>query len=95
MRHKHADLIHAWAEGAVIEVKYKGLKGWSIIKSPTWIDEYEYRIKPETKQPVVRWKWAVKRGRTWVELESFATEEEANQNTGLVKLEYTRTEFPV
>lgn len=46
-RHKHADLIHAWAEGAEIEVK-DSVEGWRYISEPNWYPEYEYRIKPKT-----------------------------------------------
>jgi len=50
-RHKHADLIHAWAEGEKIEQKYKG--SWIDSKFPSFFDEVEYRIKPEKKPDVV------------------------------------------
>jgi DNA modification methylase len=46
MRHPHADLIHAWAEGAEIEVK---ADVWRVEKRPMWHEQNEYRIKP--KQP--------------------------------------------
>ena len=47
-RHKHADLIHAWAEGAEIEVLNKIDTGiWSISANPQWKPECEYRIKPK------------------------------------------------
>jgi len=56
---------------------------------------YEYRIKPEDKQPVVRWKCAYKRedGR-WLEVEHFYTQEEITKENSYIKLEYTRQEFP-
>jgi len=53
MRHKHADLIHAWAEGEKIEQKYKG--SWIDSKFPSFFDECEYRIKPTPKPDVVRY----------------------------------------
>lgn len=56
MKHKHADLIHAWADGA--EIQYKNNEGvW--IDFPGWYEpvwnstELEYRIKPEPKPDVV------------------------------------------
>jgi hypothetical protein len=50
--HKHAKLIHAWANGAEIEHKdYGGC--WHVINSPIWHDSTEYRIKPEPKPDVV------------------------------------------
>ena len=45
MKHKHAELIKAWADGAVIECEVSA--GWYTCSSPTWSEDYEYRIKPE------------------------------------------------
>jgi len=52
-RHCHADLIHAWAEGATVQVK---------LSTGEWVDQdpikfpngYEARIKPEKKPDVER-----------------------------------------
>lgn len=45
--HKHADLIHAWADGA--EIQFKDCAGdWNDIDKPTWCSNVEYRIKPRT-----------------------------------------------
>ena len=44
-KHKHADLIHAWAEGAIIQCKLNQ-SDWVDLKFPV-NDKYEYRIKPE------------------------------------------------
>ena len=54
MKHKHADLIKAWADGAKIEARYQSASGWT-----EWAEETggfiwykggaEYRIKPEPK----------------------------------------------
>jgi len=52
MRHKHADLIHAWADGAEIQYRFKD--GWSDIENPSFIDCFEYRIKPTPKPDVVK-----------------------------------------
>jgi hypothetical protein len=51
MKHKHAELICAWADGA--EIEYKDYDGrWYVIKYPMWHDHTEYRIKPEPpKEP--------------------------------------------
>lgn len=54
MRHKHADLIHAWAEGAEIEFSCNGVV-WASASSPTWELTNHYRIKPEKKPDVVKW----------------------------------------
>jgi hypothetical protein len=45
MKHKHAELIKAWADGAEIEVKVNG--DWEHAKKPSWAEFTEYRIKPE------------------------------------------------
>lgn len=51
MKHPHAELIHAWAEGADIQIKTL-LEGWQDTKSPIWGTDTEYRIKPkQPKQP--------------------------------------------
>ncbi|MDD3644358.1 MAG: hypothetical protein PHR19_02400 [Bacteroidales bacterium] len=44
-KHKHAALIHAWANGEIIEFK-SGSK-WNITGNPCWAEDGEYRIKPE------------------------------------------------
>lgn len=44
MRHPHADLIHAFAEGAEIEYLYKGR--WVKAPIPQWDIDTRYRIKP-------------------------------------------------
>ena len=50
----HAELIHAWAEGAEIEYKTVS-EEWRDTLQPTFVDTYEYRIKP---QPTVNPKLA-------------------------------------
>lgn len=54
MKHKHADLIKAWADGA--EIEWLGINGnWcSISGTPAWSIETTYRIKPVPKPDVVR-----------------------------------------
>ena len=56
MKHKHAELIKAWADGA--EIQHKGGDGnWydspSYPPQMIWYDGTEYRIKPEPKPDVV------------------------------------------
>jgi|688.fasta_scaffold1135004_2 hypothetical protein len=49
MKHKHADLIHAWADGAQIQLRWKiDNANWEDC-DPAWTDLCEYRIKPEPK----------------------------------------------
>jgi hypothetical protein len=52
MRHRHADLIHAWAEGAEIEIFNCGQ--WVVVQHPTFSGSLEYRIKPTPKPDVVK-----------------------------------------
>lgn len=52
--HKHAALIKAWADGAVIEYYSPSRGGWFICTStftPEWDPAVNYRIKPEKKSP--------------------------------------------
>jgi hypothetical protein len=44
-RHKHADVIIAWANGE--DVEYKAGKDWYNVINPVWDEEMEYRIKPK------------------------------------------------
>jgi hypothetical protein len=46
--HKHADLIKAWADGAVIQV-LNFENTWCAVSNPCWDYGYTYRIKPERK----------------------------------------------
>jgi hypothetical protein len=49
MKHKHAELIKKWADGAEIQVKNK-YNEWVDDESPNWGLNLQYRIKPEEKQ---------------------------------------------
>ena len=92
MKHKHCELIKAWADGAEIQVLYKTGE-WVTEKCPGFVEYNEYRIKPEEKKPVVRWLWAYTDG---CMTKMLYTEEDANALTAhqLIKLEWSRTEFP-
>lgn len=48
MRHKHADVIHAWAEGAEIQFRRSAGERWVDERSPSFFVFNEYRIKPRT-----------------------------------------------
>lgn len=52
MKHKHAELIKAWADGAEIEYRYTAYEEWASINTPTWMEDFEYRIKPESVKVV-------------------------------------------
>jgi hypothetical protein len=94
MKHKHAELIHAWADGAEIQYRHWG-SAWKDSTSPSWDKNWEYRIKPEEKQPVVRWKWAyLSEQGFWYETQGFYSEYEIKTDRQYIKLEYTRQEFP-
>lgn len=54
MKHKHCDLIKAWADGAKVQIRSKHNPAhtwteWRDLPCPTWNagDGYEYRIKPK------------------------------------------------
>ena len=51
-RHKHADVIIAWAEGKDVQVWDEGAKCWRDVKTstPAFIEDWEYRIKPPAKK---------------------------------------------
>ena len=49
-RHKYADVIIAWAEGAEIEYRLGPHERWSKSTSPSWHADCEYRIKPPPKK---------------------------------------------
>jgi hypothetical protein len=97
--HKHAELIKAWADGAEIEYRAQGSQEWKpIFEGWSWDNSLvaECRIKPEKKQPVVRWLWAKQVLGDWQISPVFRSKEEALKtfNGEFICLEYTRTEFP-
>ena len=47
MKHKHYDLIIAWAGGAQIEQLFPDL--WKPVDNPQWLEKHQYRIKPAAK----------------------------------------------
>ena len=47
MKHKHAELIKAWADGAEIQEWQEHLQVWETDTNPTWFIGQIYRIKPE------------------------------------------------
>lgn len=48
-KHVHADLIHAWADGAIIEFKTPTSTAWLVASTPGWDEHTLYRIKPANK----------------------------------------------
>lgn len=53
MKHVHAEVIHAFADGAKVQVRLCGVEHWQETRFPDFSDECEYRIKPEPSAP----KW--------------------------------------
>lgn len=50
MRHKHADVIIAWANGAEIQ-SYGPTDGlWFPCSNPKWEEHVKYRVNPKTKK---------------------------------------------
>ena len=47
-RHKHADVIIAWAEGKDVQVRDEGTNRWCDVKTsnPLFVEDWEFRIKP-------------------------------------------------
>ena len=72
MKHKHAELIKAWADGAEIEHKSRTTGEWeeSGHNCPRWRPDIEYRIKPEPKpEPEKQWMYIYNNateGKTWI-----------------------------
>ena len=54
MKHKHADLIHAWADGAQIQSRNNIGEHWQDNRLPVWANDTMYRIKPEPKPDYVK-----------------------------------------
>jgi hypothetical protein len=55
MKHKHCEVIKAWADGAKIQFR-QPTDNWHdcINNRPEWKNDKEYRVKPEPKQLWVR-----------------------------------------
>lgn len=75
--HKHAELIKAWADGAVIQYHTDCIE-WEDIESPSWHEETKYRIKPEPKPDEVIFVCAAK---NWV---TYSESRHADHNLQLI-----------
>ena len=53
MRHKHADFIHKWADGAELQRYDAIMCRWADDKNPKWLEDTKYRVKPEPKPDAV------------------------------------------
>ena len=47
MKHKHAELIKAWADGAQIEYLFTDTDEWCPARTPRWAKNVQYRVKPK------------------------------------------------
>jgi len=52
-RHKHADLIIAWANGAEIEYKQPESDVWYRVQQPYWTSDLEFRVKATKPADIV------------------------------------------
>jgi len=48
-KHKHAELIKQWLEDDSLEVEWREFvnTSWNYVRSPSWDEDTEYRIKPK------------------------------------------------
>ena len=76
--HKHAELIHAWADGATIEARCvvpNEIGEWKTFTNPNWDVPYaEYRIKPEPKSDVVKYAYVAMFGMDYLGLNNQISE---------------------
>ena len=54
MKHKHSDVIKAWADGAQVEYLYTDTMTWHTTPNPQFSSNIQYRIKPEAKPDIVK-----------------------------------------
>ena len=45
--HIHAEVIKAWADGKPIEWRENPSEHWQLIRDPSFVENFEYRVKPE------------------------------------------------
>ena len=55
MKHKHADLIKQWADGAQIQHHHQFEDRWDDVDNPRWLDDHNYRIKPMPKPDMYKY----------------------------------------
>lgn len=78
--HKHAELIKAWADGAIIQYFDPGNDCWTDVFNniPSWSNDYDYQVKPSEPKKVKMWN-ALYKSDNWFMCSSgfFTSEEEA------------------
>jgi hypothetical protein len=93
MQHKWHKEIKAWADGEEIEAKWNVTQsGWFVDPIPRWNnDEWEYRIKPQPKEPQYLYVWEEKDRDNEIvfdhEPPSLIKEDEVYKYIGKIKLE--------
>ena len=56
MKHKHYDIIVAWAEGKTIQNFNDRRMIWEdLTGDPYWVSSFQYRIKPEPKPDLYKY----------------------------------------
>jgi len=94
-RHKHADVIHAWAEGEEIEYRSAGGAWVSDNRHITFYEDFEYRIKPKT---VKKEGWVNVYEYGVLGFKAYQTEEEADtqkcsrDRIACIRIEWEETE---
>jgi len=46
-KHKHCEVIKAWADGNEIQYRLDGLDKWYNISQPSFSTDFQYRVKPK------------------------------------------------
>jgi hypothetical protein len=88
-RHKHADVIIAWANGEEIESRAPfNTAKWVDDENPQWLEDHRYRIKP---QRVKREGW-IGVHKTWTTEQVYETEKECradcNGSAAIIRIEW-------
>lgn len=98
MKHKHAEVIHAWADGATIEYFNTLEQQWQRLDGSDFYPQLKYRVKPAEK--VVRWLWLSKQHDSiWYVGITYMTEKQAHDyfagdgEINYKKLEWSREKF--
>ena len=61
-QHKWHKEIKAWADGAEIQYRETITDSWQSVISPSWGENVEYRIKPQTKELQYFYVWQNHKG---------------------------------
>ena len=81
-RHKHADVIIAWAEGAEIEARSSADRKWVVARNPTWWEDVEYRVKPVKKYRVALFRLSSEAASTYTACTDIQEEADSYEQHG-------------